>query len=80
MIIEKTNIDEAIKSANAARLANKNQWIFLQIATPESTVLCKTYNTSIQILRNKDGLNYPSIWDATVREWKAAIRKALSDV
>ncbi len=71
-----TNIRDTLKAVNVERLANRNKWIFIQITKEDKTILLKSFNTSIQILKVND-INYPSGYDLKVSEFKAKITEAL---
>lgn len=69
--------EELLKLANKARRESKNAWLFLELHKGDEITFCKSFNTSIQILR-KNGISYPSGWDLSVKDWQGAIRNALS--
>lgn len=70
------SVSELLKLTRKARLASKNEWLFLELHHKGQITLVKSFNTSIQILR-KNGISYPSGWDLSASDWQEAIRHAL---
>jgi hypothetical protein len=68
--------NECIKQVNKLRLNDPKSWLFIQIECNGQTTLCKSYGTSIQILR-KGCINYQTGWDLSVKEWKERILTAI---
>ena len=70
---------DAIKQASAARLGNPDTWIFMSIDIDGSQepLLVKSWNTSIQTM-TRNGVRFPSTFDAKVTDWKKAIDEALN--
>ena len=75
-IIQNDCPDECLKQANKLRRDCPNKWLFLQIECKGQTTLCKTFGTSIQILR-KNGINHHGGWDLSVKDWKKQILTAV---
>lgn len=74
--IEANAVEGALKLANKERLANKRKWYFLQIRLGEKTVLAKGYGTSWQRIE-REGVQYPTGWDLSVKDWKLQLERAL---
>lgn len=76
-IIQNDCPTECLKQANKLRRDNKNEWLFLQIECKGQTTLCKSFNTSIQVLK-KSGINHHGGWDLSVKDWTNKLETALT--
>ena len=74
--ISEATIDGALKAVNAHRKQNKDKWIETFVKFGGAITSIKSFNTSIQILR-KNGLDYGSVWDASVAAFTKTIKDCL---
>jgi hypothetical protein len=72
-----TNIKDTLKEINQKRLNNKDKWIFIQVTKGQDTILIKSYNTFIQIIRKND-INYQGGIDLKVVDWKKLIENCIT--
>ena len=68
---------DALKQVRKARLANKDQWLFLVIDLGGKTFHAKVFNLSIQRLQC-DGIFHSDGWDLTAKQFDACLLAAFS--
>ena len=68
---------DALKQVRKARLAHKDQWLFLVIDLGDKTFRAKTFNLSIQRLQC-DGIFHSDGWDMTAKQFDEKLLAAFS--
>lgn len=66
---------DALKQVRKARLAHKNQWLFLTIDLNGKVFHAKTFNLSIQRLQC-DGVFHSDGWDLTAKQFDECLLAA----
>lgn len=55
IIIKNNDIERAVKEINKLRLANLNNWLFIQVEGLKETVLIKSFGTWLQVFKTTGG-------------------------
>lgn len=76
-IITENDPNECLKQVNKLRLKSPDKWLFVEIHCNDQVTLCKSFNTSIQVLK-KNGISYPDGFDLSVGKWKECILNAIN--
>ena len=79
IIIAATNRD-AIKLISGVRRKNPNVWIFWMIRLGDKTYTAKTFGTTLEALKNSDGVNFGGSCYLTVAALNAAFVAAFDYV
>lgn len=73
--------DEQLKAVNSFRRKNKNLWISCRIQGDRGRFIeFKSYNTTIQLLRDDKGIVFHTPYDTNVKEFTTMIEGAIDSI